>query len=381
MGFFKKIFKGIGKVFKKIGKGIKKTFKSFGKFMDKIGIVGQIGMMFILPHMAGALFKGLGGLTSAVGTGITGAAGQGTGILSQLARGAGHVINGAGRFATNIGAKFTSIGNGIREFGKTAVNQFVPGTFEGASSNFFGADSAWSKAVTDFQATPDLFDILPQGSTPSGNYSPLGEYSPVKTTSPLGNSPALNLKSGSPIGIDTATENLMEIVVNSSSKVPADFLYPDLITVKTASPEVLKFGTDYMEAATTGFTKSSEDASRSFLARGFDKVKTNFQEAPIRTTKDVVGTIGLVQTAIGGKQEEIIMDDDYDYGYGSGPVSLTANPMITGAESVDNSILNQQAISAVNNSYNPNLFGGAPLSPSDPFWLQWMNSQGSRAYG
>ena len=379
MGFFKKIFKGIGKVFKKIGKGIKKTFKSFGKFMDKIGIVGQIGMMFILPHMAGALFKGIGGAASAVGTGITGAAGQGTGVLSQLARGAGHVINGAGRFATNIGAKFTSIGNGIREFGKTAVNQFVPGTFEGASSNFFGADSAWSKAVTDFQATPDLFDILPQGSTPSGNYSPLGEYSPVKTTSPLGKSPALNLKSGSPIGIDTATESLMDIVVNSSSKVPADFLSPDLITAKTASPEVLKFGTEYMDAATTGgFAKTSEEASISLLSKGIDKLKTNFIEAPIKTTRDVASTIGLVQTAIGGS-DEIIMDDDYDYGYGSGPVSLTANPMITGAESVDNSILNQQAISAVNNSYNPNLFGGASLSPSDPFWLQWMNSQGSRA--
>lgn len=342
MGFFKKIFKGIGKVFKKIGKGIKKTFKSFGKFMDKIGIVGQIGMMFILPHMVGALFKGIGGAASAVGTGLTGAAGQGTGLLSQLARGAGHVINGAGKFATNIGAKFTSIGNGIREFGKTAVNQFVPGTFEGASSNFFGADSAWSKAVTDFQSTPGLFEgVGRQGSTLSGNYSPLGEYSPVKTTSPLGKSPALNLKSGSPIGIDTATENLMDIVVNSSSKVPAD-------------------------------------SSRSLLSKGIDKFKTNFNEAPIKTIGEVASTVGLVQTAIGGS-EEIIMDDDYDYGYGSGPVSLTANPMITGAESVDNSILNQQAISAVNNSYNPNLFGGSSLSPSDPFWLQWMNSQGSRA--
>ena len=47
MGFFKKIFKGIGKVFKKIGKGIKKAFKGFGKFMGKIGVVGQIAMMFI----------------------------------------------------------------------------------------------------------------------------------------------------------------------------------------------------------------------------------------------------------------------------------------------------------------------------------------------
>ena len=384
MGFFKKIFKGIGKFFKKIGKGIKKTFKSFGKFMDKIGIVGQIGMMFILPHMAGALFKGIGGAASAVGTGITGAAGQGTGLLSQLARGAGHVINGAGKFATNIGAKFTSIGNGIREFGKTTANALLPGKpFEAASNNFFGADSAWSKAVTDFQATPDLFDILPQGSTPSGNYSPLGEYSPVKTTSSvLGKSPTLNLKSGSPISIDTATENLMDIVVNSSKvgTIPNTVNYSPLgeySPIKTASsvlgksPGALNFGTEAVV---------SEEVSKSLLTKGFDKFKTNFQEAPIKTVKDAVSTAGLVSQAIGGS-DEVIMDDDYDYGYGSGSVSLTANPIITGAEPVDNSLLNQYALTTVNNSYNPNLYGGNSPSPSDPYWLQWMTSNGNLSYG
>lgn len=57
MGFFKKIFKGIGKVFKKIGKGIKKAFKKFGKFMGKIGVLGQVAMMFILPGVGQLLGK------------------------------------------------------------------------------------------------------------------------------------------------------------------------------------------------------------------------------------------------------------------------------------------------------------------------------------
>ena len=47
MGFFKKIFKGIGKVFKKIGKGIKSAFKKVGKWMGKLGIFGQIALSFI----------------------------------------------------------------------------------------------------------------------------------------------------------------------------------------------------------------------------------------------------------------------------------------------------------------------------------------------
>ena len=54
-----KIFKGIKKVVKKIGRGIKKVAKKVGKFVGKIiaplqklGIVGQIGLLFLMPHAA-----------------------------------------------------------------------------------------------------------------------------------------------------------------------------------------------------------------------------------------------------------------------------------------------------------------------------------------
>jgi len=60
------------KVGKKIGKGIKKAFMKFGKFMGKIGIVGQIAMMFILPGIGAALFKGVTGAFGAI-VGTTGA--------------------------------------------------------------------------------------------------------------------------------------------------------------------------------------------------------------------------------------------------------------------------------------------------------------------
>mgnify|MGYP000094214460 CR=1 FL=1 len=66
MGIFKKIFKGVGKVFKKIGRGVKKVFKKFGKFMGKIGIAGQIAMMFILPGIGAALMKGFGAMWTGV---------------------------------------------------------------------------------------------------------------------------------------------------------------------------------------------------------------------------------------------------------------------------------------------------------------------------
>ena len=55
MGIFKKIFKGIKKFVKKIGKGIKKVVKKVQKGIGKLGIVGQIGMMFLMPYAMGAM--------------------------------------------------------------------------------------------------------------------------------------------------------------------------------------------------------------------------------------------------------------------------------------------------------------------------------------
>jgi hypothetical protein len=60
MGFLSKLWKGVKKVVKKIGSSIKKVVSKVGKFVGKLGIVGQIGMFFLMPHVAGFLMKGLG---------------------------------------------------------------------------------------------------------------------------------------------------------------------------------------------------------------------------------------------------------------------------------------------------------------------------------
>jgi len=112
MGFFKKVFKGIKKVFKKIGKGIKSAVKGIGKFMDKIGIVGQIGLMFIMP-----------GIGELLAQGFNGAAGWMAGY-----QGVGQsVINGAGKFmleaSKRVGGLYKSITKGVKDVvGQTATN-------------------------------------------------------------------------------------------------------------------------------------------------------------------------------------------------------------------------------------------------------------------
>ena len=128
-----KLFKGIGRIVKKIGRGIKKVVKKVGKFVGKIvkpfkklGIVGQIGLMFLMPYAAGWLWKGL--LKMAPGTlagsslagtkfGLAGLETLGAAMTSPTANIFQHVI---GRIIQGIhagGVAFQSvtqaIGNGI----------------------------------------------------------------------------------------------------------------------------------------------------------------------------------------------------------------------------------------------------------------------------
>jgi len=159
MGIIKNIFKGIGKVFKKIGKGIKKAFKAFGKFMGKIGFVGQLAMMFLFPAGIGSMFlKGLGKL------GATLASATGNSIFSAAARGIGTVLTKAKNFVTAAKSGFSSITNGIKEFGKTALNK-IPGIkIDGAAQNFFGTGSAMEKTLEGFGETKKLFRGLKDGT-------------------------------------------------------------------------------------------------------------------------------------------------------------------------------------------------------------------------
>lgn len=99
MGFFSKIVKGVKKVFKKIGKAVKSVFKKVGKFMNKIGIVGQIGLALIAPYampMLGSM------ATSMMGTTLGGVGGA-------IVKGAGQFLNAAVKVGTRVGQAFKSV--------------------------------------------------------------------------------------------------------------------------------------------------------------------------------------------------------------------------------------------------------------------------------
>ena len=144
MGFFKKIFKGVKKVFKKIGRGIKKVAQGVGKFMDKIGIVGQIALMFIPIPGLGQILNTMGGWAAKA---LTAMGPIGTSIL----RGAQFVIGKAGKFVTGAKNIFGTITGGIKtffgEFTKTALNKigFDPTKFGFKSAAQGGKFDSWLK--------------------------------------------------------------------------------------------------------------------------------------------------------------------------------------------------------------------------------------------
>ena len=108
MGFLSKIFKGIKKFVKKIGRGIKKVARKIGKAVNKLGIVGQIGMMFLMPYAVGALgsFFGATGTLSNWGAALL----KGTGIASKAL---GHKLNAINTVGTMAGKVYTGVTNTI----------------------------------------------------------------------------------------------------------------------------------------------------------------------------------------------------------------------------------------------------------------------------
>ena len=104
MGLLSKLWKGIKKTVKKIGKGIKKVFKKIGGAIGKLGIVGQIGMMFLMPYATKAIgsFFGTSGKLATWSSKLLGKAGLGSKAL-------GHTLNLVNKAGTFVGNVYSSV--------------------------------------------------------------------------------------------------------------------------------------------------------------------------------------------------------------------------------------------------------------------------------
>ena len=117
MGIFSKIKRGLKKIVKKVGRGIKKVAKGIGKVLGKIakpfqklGILGQIALSFIMPWAVGGIMKGMGYLaSSSFGTFASGLAADG----NLFIKAAGKLAQGINFGAAKINQAYTFISDGI----------------------------------------------------------------------------------------------------------------------------------------------------------------------------------------------------------------------------------------------------------------------------
>lgn len=149
---FKKVAKatGLDKAVRKVGGWVKGAVKSFGKFMGKIGVVGQIAMMFILPGIGSALMSGFSAMAG-WGAGMVSAGAATGGVMGALQAGVGHMAQFVGQAVTTAGNVFSNVTKGITDtlgnFADTLGSKM--GFNTGGAENFFssgGADSAWNRS-------------------------------------------------------------------------------------------------------------------------------------------------------------------------------------------------------------------------------------------
>ena len=118
MSFLGALFKPLKKIVKKIGKKVKKVFKKIGKAIGKLGIVGQIGLMFLMPYATAALgsFFGTAGTLSKWGATLLGKPGI-------AAKALGHTLNAINTVGTTIGKVYTGVTDTISNAFDTVMNK------------------------------------------------------------------------------------------------------------------------------------------------------------------------------------------------------------------------------------------------------------------
>ena len=227
------IFKKIGKVFKKIGKGVKKVFKKFGKFMGKIGIVGQIAMMFVLPGIGAALMKGFGAMwTGVVGQTAAGATASAAGATagaaaSTAATTAGQTVAQAAAAGATEAAAVTASTAASIQAGTTAITASATGMLGSSSAVVRGAGMVLEKGAQFARTIQAGYKTVSQAVT--GAFEETGKWIGGK----------LGMKTAEGAAMKGSWANYSQGVTDSFAKLgdkAAEFWSPIKAGPATASP-------------------------------------------------------------------------------------------------------------------------------------------------
>lgn len=206
MGFLKKVFGGIKKHVKKITKGIMKAMKPmgkvigkvmkpFGKIMNKLGPVGSMALMFILPMALPAIWGSFGTAVANM-----------TGPLGSVLRGVHAVGSAAGNVYSTVTGAITDT------IGKIAGNTIgkIPLGAERTVGSTYNDFSAWaSRKMTgrNLQMTNKVQDGV------LDNMNEMG----AQNTFEYNNMTAANATVSTPVDISAVTNQPMNVTPNISS--------------------------------------------------------------------------------------------------------------------------------------------------------------------
>tara|TARA_R110000823_G_scaffold11517_13_gene39185 strand:+ start:1130 stop:2380 length:1251 start_codon:yes stop_codon:yes gene_type:complete len=322
---FKKIGKGIKSAFKSIGKGIKSAMGKIGKFMNKIGIVGQLALMFTpLGPMVNSMFASIG---SAVGGAFSAVVGQTatqatvSAVAQQAAVTAGAQA-GATVAAVEAGkAAAVKLASGVAN--KTLTKTITDGvvSYAGKATGLMGGGTIAKGAGTLLQSAGNFakaghsaFRTITDGLTSfvsEFSKTALKKIPGMQNMMPkyLGDSVSDNFFSGE----GSAWSKVQGVVSENANAALNSF--NEAIGVEAPIPKVTteiaktnyddKGSSDYTAQTDTG-TAVTED--KSLLSQGIDKVTTSYDKwKGDRTFGEALVETGIdkVQAELKGIPDEI----------------------------------------------------------------------------
>ncbi len=225
---------------KQLVKGVKKVFKKVGKAFGKLGVLGQIGMMLLMPTFSGALgsFFGKAGKLAEWSSTLLSKSGIGAKAL-------GHGLNMVNKAATFAGKVYTTVTEGISN-GIDRVTNFAKGKGFGLSE---GKTSIFAKDVVTPKAPESLTKVL-EAEKPFDITTATPEELTGKLTKDIDLS---KIPGTTDISSLTKTPDLTGFVPEKTLKLDGDLTsffeqsYKEAITPKIKPSEIVEGLTDVSE--------------------------------------------------------------------------------------------------------------------------------------
>ena len=309
MGFFSNIFKGLRKVVKKIGKGIKKVARKIGKAVNKLGIVGQIGMMFLMPYAGAALssFFGATGTLSSWGTTLL----DKSGIASKAL---GHTLNAINTVGTMAGQVYTGVTKTIGKAWDVVTGKGTLTDVGRAAGEIFTkpAKTLQHAFNPNVDLAGNLTGVAKKAAEQVGSDLGLDVFKPVEVLSGEGNiTDRLYKDYENSKNLVTGPRTLQEGITAQSKEVAAFLGESDLHVIggETLLGPTKDAAAALQQTRTAGenipdiVARSPSEKLKDIFQEGWEGAKADLRKKAVGTVKDTITVKGMELLGLEGPQQ------------------------------------------------------------------------------